>query len=215
MAILKWLKNRFHYEDDEHRKKVLKDILDSVTTEKEQIKAKALKDSTDSMIKGISAVMTESSSRIIAEINKIEERKSKTVGGEYSTVFAFYFRRKIAALSPFPNFMLLQVIAKSEFEAVEKTKNIMIKEGMVPSEWEAVMSSGLNVFIEGKRVDNVSIPDIIKAHEPPKNIVVPIDSYINNLLYSRDKFCRTSHEKGVITQIVNRIKEKHAIANPS
>jgi hypothetical protein len=34
--------------------------------------------------------------------------------------------------------------------------------------------------------------------------------FVNNLSYARDKFASTSHEKGVITGIINKIKKQHA-----
>jgi hypothetical protein len=110
-------------------------------------------------------------------------------------VHAFYFY-KTAKEPKDDRSMIIQVIAENVWEPLEKAKEQLAVLGEKPDEWRAMLQTTTKVYFT--------------ATGEQENKLKPINNYITDLLYVKDEFASTPHEKGVITKIINNIKEKHA-----
>lgn len=176
-------------------------------------KIKMLRDAAEAVTKGVGAVLGEMAIAMhkhmdakFLEVEKLLAKPEKTrevVQGEEATVYGFYCVRRVFTVSSVGS-MLIIVIAKDPVEAGVKMNEIMLKSGYVPSEWDVLMRNNIDLIIKGERVKEKEIkPRELKS-----------DEYVSHLLYARDKFTDTPHEKATLTKIINKIKQKYAISNP-
>ena len=96
--------------------------------------------------------------------------------------------------------MIVITISSDELKALNNAQELLLKSGFVIGEWEILISQRLDVTIKGERIK-----------EQTKSVVTPYESYVSYLMYAKDHFTDTPHEKAVITKIINKIKDKHAI----
>lgn len=198
--MFKFIKNR--KEEKEKRLQAQKQLV-------EEIKSKAIRESTDSLVKGITGALTIFSKDITIGYTKEFQELKKALAvkvlptSNQISIFAFYFMK----ISEVPNgkFVLIQVMAANDIDAIEKTKEILIKDGNNPAEWFAVATNRIDINLGDKKVET--------GDKPKEPIILPIESYITSLLYARDKYAETPHEKGIVTKIINNIKTKHAISS--
>jgi hypothetical protein len=163
-----------------------------------------MKESTDAMTKGISTALMEISHVLTDEIRNgfkdvKKEWNRETVNVENGTVYGFYFVKRVFSVMN-ANSMLVLAVAKNDIEAIDKAKGIMARSGYNAGDWDVTISTKLEIVID--RRTPTAMPPPIEGKS--------IDTYISNLLYAKDKFTDTPHEKAVITKIINKINQNHA-----
>ena len=187
----------------------------------EHFRATTLKNNTDALIKGIGGVLTEFARTIndntnIQTTSLSRDLKRFVSNGEYKTVYAFYFMKKDAKLKimmtapiksrAFDNYsnmdspVLVQVIAKNDYDAIDQAKRALTKMNYKPDEWDAIVTNKIDLSVE--------IPKEIAIEK--KELTLPVETYITNLMYARDNFVDEQWEKDALTKAINNIKKKYA-----
>jgi len=175
----------------------------------QEIKAQALKESTEVLVKGISTVLTSFGQRIEAAIlermidikNELKKEQRNIVDGKNPSVYAFYFIKVDNFIKKEKIVLLVQVMANGTDQAITKSHEYLTSNGYNPSDWRAIETSVIDIIIK----------DEVKTVVPSKK-ELSVNDYINSLLYARDRFAEKPYEKGVLTKIINNIKNKYANA---
>lgn len=134
--------------------------------------------------------------RDVFMIREMLGRPYRNHTGKMNDIHAFYLY-KVGPTPKEDKSMLIQVSGRSQFEAVENARHYMTCLGEKYDEWKVVLTATHTIYF--------TIDQDGKSSEPK-----PIDKYITDLLYVKDNFTEKPYEKGVITKIINNIKEKHA-----
>jgi hypothetical protein len=175
----------------------------------EHFRATTLKNNTDALIKGIGGVLTEFARTIndntnIQTTSLSRDLKRFVSNGEYKTVYAFYFMKKDAKMKIMMTAMdypvLVQVIAKNDYDAIDQAKRALTKMNYKPDEWDAIVTNKIDLSVE--------IPKEIAIEK--KELTLPVETYITNLMYARDNFVDDQWEKDALTKAINNIKKKYA-----
>lgn len=175
----------------------------------EHFRATTLKNNTDALIKGIGGVLTEFARTIndntnIQTTSLSRDLKRFVSNGEYKTVYAFYFMKKDAKMKIMMTAMdypvLVQVIAKNDYDAIDQAKKALTKMNYKPDEWDAIVTNKIDLSVE--------IPKEIAIEK--KELTLPVETYITNLMYARDNFVDEQWEKDALTKAINNIKKKYA-----
>ncbi len=187
-----------------------------------EMKDKAIKEATVILTKGITEAFEMLDKRSVQRFDDLksllrhkdplppnkpiaEVRKPDIAEGDDISVYAFYFTYRHQFTPQFTQIandkMLSVVLAKDEPEAMQKAEQVMRNAGYTPSDWEMKLSNQLPILIKGKKPS-----DIQKER--------PLDTYITNLMYAREKFTETPYEKGLLTKIINKIQKQH-VAGPN
>lgn len=175
----------------------------------EHFRATTLKNNTDALIKGIGGVLTEFARTIndntnIQTTSLSRDLKRFVSNGEYKTVYAFYFMKKDAKMKIMMTAMdypvLVQVIAKNDYDAIDQAKKALTKMNYKPDEWDAIVTNKIDLSVE--------IPKEIAIEK--KELTLPVETYITNLMYARDNFVDDQWEKDALTKAINNIKKKYA-----
>jgi hypothetical protein len=175
----------------------------------EHFRATTLKNNTDALIKGIGGVLTEFARTIndntnIQTTSLSRDLKRFVSNGEYKTVYAFYFMKKDAKMKIMMTAMdypvLVQVIAKNDYDAIDQAKRALTKMNYKPDEWDAIVTNKIDLSVE--------IPKEIAIEK--KELTLPVETYITNLMYARDNFVDEQWEKDALTKAINNIKKKYA-----
>ena len=173
----------------------------------EEARIKMVNEAGDAMAKSIAAMFMDVSRTMTDEIRNgfKEVRKEwnrETVNEKNGTVYGFYFIRKVYSVIG-TNAMLVMAVADSDSGAINKAKGIMTRNGFNPNEWDINLSNRLEIIT--KRETPTAMPPPVKSKS--------VDTYISNLMYAKDRFADTPHEKAVITKIINKINQNHARNN--
>jgi hypothetical protein len=175
----------------------------------EHFRATTLKNNTDALIKGIGGVLTEFARTIndntnIQTTSLSRDLKRFVSNGEYKTVYALYFMKKDAKMKIMMTAMdypvLVQVIAKNDYDAIDQAKKALTKMNYKPDEWDAIVTNKIDLSVE--------IPKEIAIEK--KELTLPVETYITNLMYARDNFVDEQWEKDALTKAINNIKKKYA-----
>jgi hypothetical protein len=124
--------------------------------------------------------------------------------------YAHQMQKIVAEAGKKTEYQLMQVIADTYEESIEKVRKNFELSGLNPFEWQSINHCRLDVTPDAPVVPILpaySAPPTPPEGEIPKEF--NLMKLIWDLLYIKDKFAETSHEKGIITKIINNIKAKY------
>jgi hypothetical protein len=133
-------------------------------------------------------------------------RNERPTPSEYppeQEVFAYSFHL-IDIASPLNNMktLLIQVVATNGDEATIKLNKTLTETGLVPANWQVSLQSRMNITQYEHQTVKV-------AEEKPEYKPKGLEKYILDLMYARENFAPSPHEKGILTRIINNIKKKN------
>ena len=210
--MFKWFNKRTNLTPE-----TVKNIENIIETEKihEADKMRAIKESATILGNSLSKILLENNRSTLLMMRGIEKNISNTLNNvdkvdANKTVYGFYLVKIFDVTKDFVlgvtqpinlDSMLVLVVASNQSEAEIKKNAVLKKNNHNSNEWQVVLTNHLPIYAEEKRFSD-PVVDVPKVN--------PIETYITNLQYARDRFAKTPHEKGIITKIINSIKnEKH------